>query len=609
MDLTKAHLHCRISRHKSKTYKSYSIARAVRKDGKNRREILIKLGKLSDDQAHQWKTTLDMLKGRGSRDVCLDDIAVIANYAYLDVAVLLDIWHFWGLTKVFTNDGHREVPLWVVVATLVMNRCVDPSSKSQAAIWFQTTALPLLLKTSPSQINPSRIFRELTAIDSLKPDLCDYLYQEITKRDPESMKMVFYDLSSTTFSGTKCILMSWGYCKEGFENHIVLALVVNQKGLPVYWEVLPGSTADVSTIQGLLINLKSRFAIAQPTLVFDRGMVSEENLSLLEENQIKYITALDRNQLETYADVKFESFSSNLTEEVEKRIMASNTFKKCHESTYFHEVASQDTNRRYILCFNPQLHHDQRQARQESIARFTSAVQTINLALLEAKNSREREATLNKFTEEMSIEQRAYLEIKLRKKTLLQETSNGSMRRITTYQGQVVVNEQKRDNAGRLDGFWMIVTNHTEKDEQAVFVVRSEDTIKPYKDKVVIESSFRDIKSFLEISPIHVWTIEHVKAHYTICVLAYLIDRTLTLRLHENPGECTKEIVSHSKLYRELGKCVLNEIKVAGTAMETICLTRPTEEQKELLERIGLTHLIEGTNIKQLALQKTKGYA
>jgi len=145
--------------------------------------------------------------------------------------------------------------------------------------------LPYILDVEPTQMNPSRIFRELSVIDSLKPEICDYLYHEVTKRDPSSMESVFYDLSSSTFSGTRCVLMDWGFCKEGFDNHIVLALLVNKKGLPVYWEVLPGCTADVTTIELLMRNLEGRFNAATTTMVFDRGMVSDSNLELLEQAQ------------------------------------------------------------------------------------------------------------------------------------------------------------------------------------------------------------------------------------------------------------------------------------------------------------------------------------
>ena len=101
----------------------------------------------------------------------------------------------------------------------------------------------------------------------------------------DSMRNVFYDLSSTTFTTARCILVKWGHCKEGYRNHAVLALVVNRSGLPFYWEVLPGGTTDATTIAWLLERLEERFKVSQTTLVFDRGMVSDDNLSEMGELQ------------------------------------------------------------------------------------------------------------------------------------------------------------------------------------------------------------------------------------------------------------------------------------------------------------------------------------
>ena len=104
------------------------------------------------------------------------------------------------------------------------------------------------------------------------------------------------------------------------------------------------------------------------------------------------------------------------------------------------------------------------------------------------------------------------------------QTEDGR-RKVLTYQGTIEIDEQKKAAAGRLDGFWMLVTNHLDKTQ-----FDSAKLIQAYKDKVVIESSFRDIKSFIDVAPVHVWTIDHVKAHYTICVLAYLINGPCLLR-------------------------------------------------------------------------------
>lgn len=600
LDISKAYLHWGARRCGGKIYKSYSLARSFRQGGKVRKETILKLGKLSDAQVNEWRLVLKTMKGEGSSLVPVDDLVTEANYAYLDVAVLLETWQHWGLNQIFEESSQREVPLWAVVATLVINRCIDPSSKSQVSTWFQNTTLPQMLGIESSQMNTSRIFRELDVIDSLKPKISEYLYREIAKRDPSSMESVFYDLSSSTFSGTRCVLMDWGFCKEGYENHLVLALVVNKKGLPIYWEVLSGCTADVTTIELLERNLRDRFNSKTSTMVFDRGMVSDANLSLLEQRKIKYISAMDRNQLVGNSDVDFTDFLAPTADGTLMSLQASKKFCKMDATTYYHEVPLKDgCQRRYILCFNPQLCKDQRQARDEALIRFQNTVKAINKELLYAKNSRAEKSTQNKFDSEMSIEQKGFLKVRLKKKRLNFENEKGQTVVVHTYQGVVEIDQNKLQSAGLLDGFWTTVTNHTEKDVDGNFLVPAEGVVAPYKEKVIIESAFRDIKSFLEISPIHVWTMEHVKAHYTICVLGYLLDRTLTLRLHENFGECSSDIVTHARLYKELEKCLVNRTSVTGMKIERLGTTRPTEIQQDLLERIGLTHLLKKDFIKK----------
>ena len=79
MDLTELHLHWRVSKYKGKSYRSYSLARAYRKDGKNRKEICVKLGKLSDEAANRWRALLKTLKKPGSFLATSDDIAVTTD--------------------------------------------------------------------------------------------------------------------------------------------------------------------------------------------------------------------------------------------------------------------------------------------------------------------------------------------------------------------------------------------------------------------------------------------------------------------------------------------------------------------------------------------------
>ncbi len=153
--------------------------------------------------------------------------------------------------------------------------------------------------------------------------------------------------------------------------------------------------------------------------------------------------------------------------------------------------------------------------------------------------------------------------------------------------------------AGRLDGFWLLVTNHS-TNTSGEFEFSAEDLINPYRDKVIIESSFRDIKSFLDISPIFVWTELHVKAHYSCCVLGHLTNRTITNRLHDNKGEATSEIVSHERFYKKLSGCKIDRMEIKNTGLSSYNMTMPTASQKELLKRVGLTRLLSFEVVKKI---------
>ncbi len=88
------------------------------------------------------------------------------------------------------------------------------------------------------------------------------------------------------------------------------------------------------------------------------------------------------------------------------------------------------------------------------------------------------------------------------------------------------------------------------------------------------------------------WTENHVKAHYTICVLSYLGNRTLTIRLHKDEGKESKEIVAHAKLLKETSKCKLDYIEVKNIHQKKINLTKSTSKQRELLKRVCLPNLL-----------------
>ncbi len=109
MNLKDLHLHWGQCKYKGKVYRSYSLARAYRENGKNRKEIICKLGKLTEGEVVKWRSLLNGLKNSDAIVTTIKDIKVIEHFAYLDVAVANAIWDYWQLDDIFKKNGKRDV--------------------------------------------------------------------------------------------------------------------------------------------------------------------------------------------------------------------------------------------------------------------------------------------------------------------------------------------------------------------------------------------------------------------------------------------------------------------------------------------------------------------
>lgn len=108
----------------------------------------------------------------------------------------------------------------------------------------------------------------------------------------------------------------------------------------------------------------------------------------------------------------------------------------------------------------------------------------------------------------------------------------------------------------------MIVTNISTTVEPEEYRLGPEELIKSYRDKNRIEEAFKEVKSFLKFQPTFVYTDEHVRAHYTICILSYLLNMTVTNKLREQPIE---GVGSVRKVHKLLKRSEIGIISVKGT--------------------------------------------
>lgn len=85
----------------------------------------------------------------------------------------------------------------------------------------------------------------------------------------------------------------------------------------------------------------------------------------------------------------------------------------------------------------------------------------------------------------------------------------------------VILEEVSTVEERAYDGLYCLVTDTKEEELSA------EKAVSVYREKEEIEESFRVIKSYLKVRPVFVSKAVRVKAHVNICILGYLLMKTI----------------------------------------------------------------------------------
>jgi len=134
---------------------------------------------------------------------------------------------------------------------------------------------------------------------------------------------------------------------------VLLCVLINDQGYPFKWDVFPGNTAEVKTLKRNINACKSRFKLGDKnvTIVFDRGIISDDNAELIDDAKMKYISALDRTQIPS-SGINLEPFKELSTDKITKEVSIPPGFKKYDDELYFHD-SGVIANKRFVVGFNP----------------------------------------------------------------------------------------------------------------------------------------------------------------------------------------------------------------------------------------------------------------
>ncbi len=605
-------------------YVYYMIAWYYRKNNKPIRHIIKHLGRLTHEEIDFYKKSLACVNNVSHIYPCnVKQLCVRESKEYLSCAIGVHFWEQWRLSSVFADHdtaSQAEVSCANIAKILTIIRYVRPCSKHLSTELYRETCLPQLIGVSEGSYNTTRVFRELTVIEQHREALGQHIFTWALQRGDTDGDVVFYDLSSGNITGLRCVMAKWGHCKDGYQTHVVLLLVITREGYPIYWDVLDGNTVEVRTLEGVIDKIEHLYGRLNSVLCFDRGIVSDENLQLLAGKQIHFVTALDGSQLGHFEAVlecdvfrQARELDVNTQRSDIRSVLTQHQFRDARRNLFYKPLEFTEKqqrtiekktsklhleSRRYFVAFNPELADITQRHRQQRVNAFFEWVESYNHELGQALGNR-NETTVEK-TVKKELKRRRLtdvpIEYELHPYTVENRNRHGTIKRATTYSVTVKdVSSQDYERSRKYDGVWILVTNMSPQEESALFQqTELESYFDIYRLKQKIEESFRILSNFVGIEPFHVYKSSHIKAHFTICMLSYLLDITILTSIRNSEEMDNMDL---HRLFHILSKCKQDCIQLDDTTVVSK-LTRLTDEQRKILKVLDCDYLVSPEHLQ-----------
>lgn len=572
-----------------KQHSYWSLVETARTPDGPRQKTLCYLGELNSSAQSRWLKTIEVFNEQGETtqlklfpsdvpppvddpevaQVLVEKVRLERTRAFGACLLGWELWKQLQLDRFFeqTVDGlGGEVPWSRVAAVLAINRLCAPGS--ELAIeqrWYPSTALDDLLGIEEGKINDTRLYRCLDRILPQKTKLERHLKQRYGELFGAEFDVLLYDLTSTYVEGAaeKNPMMRRGYSRDHRPDceQMVIALIVNQEGFPFSYETFDGNRADVSTLEVILRMVERKYGKARRIWVMDRGIVSEENLEAIRQRGGQYLVGTPRSQMKQFEAELLKDDWKQVRPEVEVK-----------------QVAIPGGEETYILCRTAGRKEKEKAIRDRFSARMESALTRLakTIAAGRLKDRYKMERRLGRIQATHPQVHDLY-QVELR----------------DTAEGVRLFWEVKKDRQQwrlQREGAYMLRTN--------LQADHAEELWTNYMQLTEAEASFRALKSELSIRPLFHQLEPRVKAHVMVAFLGYALWVTLKHRLRAKPPLAPCEADNSQAFYSPMqALSLLSTLQSADIVLPTTDgyeirlrrITEPTQEQKRLLERLGIS--------------------
>jgi transposase len=472
----------------------------------------------------------------------------------------LELDHFWQARLPDSREGTR----WRhILQTLVVYRLIDPGSEWRLhRLWFEQSAMGDLLGADYSLVEKNALYRCLDKGLPHKRALFDHLTQRWQDLFGARFDVLLYDLTSTYFESPlpedENDKRRYGYSRDKRYDcvQVVIALIVTPDGFPIAYEVLPGNTADKTTLRQFLQKIETQYGKAERVWVMDRGIPTEEVLREMRASDppVYYLVGTPKGRL-----TKLE------------RALLPLPWQAVRPGVQVKLLPKEDEL--YVFAESRDRIHKERAMRRRKLKALVK-----RLKQLQQMKFNDTRQLLLKLGEAKGRYRAAWRLIEV---VLPQAEASGAATEPTLAQPifSFRLNRKKLQAVRWREGRYLLRTNLCGRDPADLWQF--------YLQLTEVEAAFKNLKDDLQLRPIYHQLESRIEAHIFVAFMAYCLHITLRAQLKPlAPGLTSRAVLD------KLSGIHMLDVHFPTNDGRTLILSRYTEpnpDQRLLVERLSLT--------------------
>jgi hypothetical protein len=408
------------------------------------------------------------------------------------------------LEECFTQLGFKTVQVKRALVAIAA-RAIFSSSEYKTAQFLESNSELKHLYGIEETIGHKQLYSIADKLYDHKEEIDTFLYNRVTNMFNLEDKLVIFDISNTYFETRKADskIAKYGRSKEKRSDCplVVFTGVINAEGFIRHSRIYEGNKPDMKTLEDMIEDLSaySPSGVKQ-TIVLDAGIATEDNLKLINQKGYKYV-CVSRKRVKDYSSEIGNKTITQLTDRNKNKVELAIFTPEGYDDTWMY--VQSEAKRKKEQSMNDKLKE-----------RFEQDIEQIQLGIDKKGGTKK----INKVWERIGRTKQKHNRV-----SALYDIKVGEQNGIATTLSWILKTIKIKED--KTNGVYFIRTNYGQVEASQLWDV--------YNTIRKVESTFRCLKSDLNIRPIHHQNDNRIEAHIYLTILAYQLVNTIRYMLNQ----------------------------------------------------------------------------